>query len=132
MEKTDDEQDNAMQDTINERLVRLEIAHCKDIELLKREMALLFDSKELALKVQTKELERRLYDLNGEAARLKSMQISYLPREKFEDYVIRVDSDINELKAFKSQIKGTLTGISIMVSLITAIIVTLVQYLIAK
>jgi hypothetical protein len=42
------------------------------------------DKSDLALALATKETERRLSDLNHEAERLKSMQITYLPRESFE------------------------------------------------
>ena len=38
----------------------------------------------LALAIQTKEIERRLEGLNGEAGRLKDMQVTFIPRETYE------------------------------------------------
>jgi hypothetical protein len=49
---------------------------------------ILFDEKlkalQKALKLQAKEYERRLEDLNGEAGRLKQMKAELTPREVFD------------------------------------------------
>ena len=54
------------------------------INHLKELLEVKLESAEKALTLQAKEYERRLADLNGEAARLMEMQSKYLPRETYE------------------------------------------------
>jgi len=44
------------------------------------------NAAEKALKIETKELRRRLGELNGEAGRIKSAQDASVSREKFDQY----------------------------------------------
>jgi hypothetical protein len=63
-----------------EVLIKMRIA----IAELRTSVDLQFRNAERALEKQADEYERRLSILNGEAQRLKDMQIKYLPRETFE------------------------------------------------
>ncbi len=63
----------------------------------------LLDERDKALGLQANEYERRLAMLNGEAARLREMQQSYVPREVFENSAKenqgRVDAVAREVAA---------------------------------
>jgi hypothetical protein len=65
-----------------------------------------FKSVDKALKLQAKEYERRLNDLNGEAGRLRSMQQTYMPREVFETVMRDMENRIEVLMAFKLKTEG--------------------------
>jgi hypothetical protein len=57
------------------------------IDGLRKSVRQEFKARDRAQKLEHKELLRRLHDLNGEAARLRSIQAEYWPREAAESYV---------------------------------------------
>ena len=59
-----------------------------------------------ALKLQAKEYERRLHDLNGEAARLRGIQQEYIPREVYDAKVKELEQNIELLNAYKIKQEG--------------------------
>lgn len=59
-----------------------------------------------ALKLQTNELARRLDILNGEAERLKQMQMHYVSKESYEIQHRIVCLDIEDLKKYKNNQQG--------------------------
>lgn len=117
---------------IEARIVTLEVAHNKDIAYIKREFALQLASNDKALELQAAEISRRLNELNGEAERLKEMQGSYLPREKFDDFERRTEIELKGVVALKGQIKGTIVMIAAIVSMITTLLIPLLGNLINK
>jgi cell division septum initiation protein DivIVA len=84
MEKTDLECKIA---TLISRIAVLETKHKELSERFRLELI----SQERALKIQTRELERRLEALNGEADRLRSMQATYIPREVYDIKMAAID-----------------------------------------
>lgn len=53
-------------------------------ELNEKSIALQKTETEKALQIQVKELERRLENLNNEAARIKAMEVKYIQSDLFE------------------------------------------------
>jgi hypothetical protein len=87
------------------------------------------DNTKRALEVQSSEYARRLEILNGEAGRLHSMQMTYLPRELHEasnrDVSAQIDrlrKEIEELRLFRENIKGQMVAYSAAISLAISII----------
>lgn len=70
----------------------------KEIEHLKELMNERFLSSDKALDLHSKEVERRLTLLNGEAGRLKEMQSTYLPREIHDANLKELGSKIEWLQ----------------------------------
>lgn len=64
---------------------------------LKEIMDLKFQNADIALKLQAKETERRLDNLNGEAERLRNIQATYLPREVYEANQKELNSKLESL-----------------------------------
>jgi hypothetical protein len=65
---------------------------------LKEIMEMKFAATQIALDLQAKEYERRLADLNNEAARLHQMQTTYLPREIYEAHHRELENKIDALQ----------------------------------
>lgn len=92
-------------------LALIELEHLREIitqrldasDLLANER---FASLKLALDLQAVENSRRLEVLNGEAGRLASMQVSYIPREVFEGKTHQIEIELAELRTFKAQTQG--------------------------
>ena len=118
--------------SIEERLARVEVIIDKDYRNIQQEINIRQESVALALKLQTVEVERRLSELNGEAGRLKSMQTTYLTRDKFEDFEKRISIDMIEIAKVKGQLKGTIIFISALVSMVTVLIIPFLQRIIVK
>lgn len=78
--------------TVSAQKPMSELDHFKEITNLK------FHQAEANLILQAKEYERRLEDLNGEAARLKLIQSLYLPRETFDATVKEYSSKLEALQ----------------------------------
>jgi hypothetical protein len=72
---------------------------------------------ERALALQAAEYERRLEILNHEAAKLSSMQATYVPRELFENVLTQLRADIADLKDYKSRVLGIVAFVSAVVAL---------------
>lgn len=69
-----------------------------------------FDEKlkalQKALKLQAKEYERRLEDLNGEAGRLKQMKAELTPREVFENAMNELNKKLDIINDWKIKQEG--------------------------
>lgn len=65
-----------------------------------------------ALHLQFEEYQRRLNILNGEAERLREMQATYLPREVWDNNLLIVRKELDELKAYRDKASGRQTVIS--------------------
>ena len=98
-----------MAEDIEVRLARLEVSVAGEIRALRE-----------ARDLQAKEYERRLETLNHEAAQLKSMQSSYVPRETYDLLV----KEVSELKLWKSNDQGKNAVWGIVIPLIVSIIVS--------
>lgn len=93
-----------------------------------------FTATTKALELQAREYERRLHDLNGEAARLRVIQETYIPREVYEvghkelqrvsdaryEEILR---SLSELKEFRANYQGRQSIISIVISFIVSLII---------
>lgn len=92
------------------------------LDTLEEKIASMERVHDRALEIQTKELARRLDDLNHEADRLRNMQSTYLPREVWE----RAEE---ALKKEKSSITASFVSIiiGIMFTLINIILVSMLK-----
>ena len=124
--------DNNNLEVIQSRLDAIRNIHDKDMIALKREIALQLEAIDKALNLQTFEIARRLAELNGEAGRLKEMQSTYLPREKFDDFERRMELDLKDVAELKGQIKGTSVMIAAIVSMVTTLLIPFLGNLISK
>lgn len=100
---------------------------------LREFIELKFDLLDTALKLQAKEYERRLEELNHEAARLKSSQSISVSREFFDAKHEDIQKQVDELKLSRAILQGKadqksviivglLGGISVLISLITLLL----------
>lgn len=87
------------------------------------------DNTRNALDIQSTEYARRLDILNGEAGRLHSMQVTYLPRElhdaSVKDVMSQIDrlrKDIEDLRLFRENMRGQMIAYSAAISLAITII----------
>lgn len=65
-----------------------------------------FKALQKALKLQAKEYERRLEDLNGEAGRLKQMKAELTSREAFDAAMMEVSKKLDILNDWKIKQEG--------------------------
>jgi len=84
---------------------------------------------EKALMLQAQEYARRLDYLNGEAERLRQMQVTYLPREVWEAEYRRLRADVESLVSFRDASVGRYSVIAIMVSAVVSVFVGLLVHL---
>ena len=124
--------DNNNLEVIQSRLDAIRNIHDKDMIALKREIALQLEAIDKALNLQTFEIARRLAELNGEAGRLKDMQSTYLPREKFEDYEKRMDVELKGMSTLRGQMKSSIFFIAAIVSMVTTLLIPFLGNLISK
>lgn len=80
-----------------------------------------FKAAEEALNLKSKELDRRLDALNGEAGRIAKVLEQSIPREVFDNYKKEMDVKINDLKESTSTSKGKTLGFSTGLSLLIGI-----------
>lgn len=104
----------------------------KQIAILKTVQFKDIESISTALKLQATEYERRLSLLNGEAERLKSMQISYLPREIWEQSLKEQQKEIGILTAFKDNYTGRNSIISGIVAFAVSLIFLIINYMLSR
>ena len=71
-----------------------------------------FEAYQTSLSLQAKEYERRLNALNGEAERLRSMQMTYVTKELYELNHKELSNKINDNKDLLTRISGKSQGIS--------------------
>ncbi len=112
--------------------IREEIAKLKELLMLKtNSMEQLTEEKFAgaadALKIQAKEYERRLDALNGEAAWLREIQSTYLPREIYEANQKEQDGKIDNLIFVNQKSEGKSEGISMTVAAIFGVTVLLIS-----
>jgi len=102
-----------MEESTETRLAVIKVrAECeKELNALRAEM------NSMALKLQAVEHERRLQILNNEAAQLKSMQATYLPREVFENFRTQEDQRYQQDQSWKADIKGRMTATAALVGI---------------
>lgn len=65
-----------------------------------------FNALQKALKLQAKEYERRLEDLNGEAGRLKQMKAELTPREVFDNTINEIKEKLDVINTWKVKQEG--------------------------
>ncbi len=85
-----------------------------------------------AMAVQAREYERRLELLNGEATRLREMQITYLPREVCDSKMSQIIQDINGLKIWQSRVQGQVAIIAVIASGGMGLVIITANYLLGK
>ncbi len=112
--------------------IREEIAKLKELLMLKtNSMEQLTEEKFAgaadALRIQAKEYERRLDALNGEAARLREIQSTYLPKEIYEAKQKEQDGKIDNLIFVNQKSEGKSEGISMTVAAIFGVTVLLIS-----
>ena len=100
------------------------------ISALKELLEAKIEALEQARVLQANEYARRLENLNGEAARLKEMQSTYMPRETYDARHEELVNRIRCLEAFKDNLSGKIAIISIASSLIISIVITLIIWVI--
>ena len=107
--------------------------------------------KDKALKLQAKEYQRRLKDLNGEAERLRNIQATYIPREVFENSLKTVsdkteaaaralaekqdelvDKTITPMHIWQTKLQGKIAIIVIVGGAIWGVIVSLMFFILNK
>ena len=94
-----------------------------ELEALKELVMEKFRAIAEALGKQALEYERRLSALNHEAAQLKDMQATYMPRELYESEILNIRQELKELNAFKNNLIGKLAVVAILVSMAISIVV---------
>lgn len=110
------------------QIERLEVAQSKDMWAIRREIALMFEAKDSALKLKSAEDKIHFEKLNHEAEQLKRMQATYLPRESHELSMKDINKAITELTSFKDNLLGRMT----IISAIIAVAVSILTYFIAS
>jgi len=85
-------------------------------------------ANKLALDLQAREYERRLEALNGEAERLRNMQVQFLPREVYESHYKSLQAAIQTNSEFRANIAGRQTIVTIVVSAVVSILVGLLAF----
>lgn len=98
-----------------------------DTESLETRLAVLetiVAERDKARSLQAKEYERRLESLNHEAAKLASMQATYLPREVWEGVAEDIRKDLASLQSHRDQMVGRMSVIAILVSLVIGLMFT--------
>ena len=88
----------------------------KDGVDLKYYIEKLLDEKEKALILQSKELSRRLDALNGEAARLATMQRTYIPREVADTRICSLEDKLDALESWKDRQEGKASQSSVLIA----------------
>ena len=87
--------------------------------------------RDRALELSADEYHRRLDMLNGEAGKLAAMQVTYLPREVYEQTVKNIENELKGLRDFRSNIIGKFSiingAIAIIVSLAVSLFVTMIM-----
>jgi hypothetical protein len=96
--------ENEKENIGNYKLLKAELKHLKEIN----------KKTDKARKLQAKEYKRRLKELNGEAARLRSMQETYAPREVYEAKVKEIEEKherkVQEIESvYRELIEKTIT-----------------------
>ena len=86
--------------------------------LLKKE----FESRDIAMDLKSKEVERRLIILNGEAERLRQMQATYITREIWNTKHEELCRQVDELKEFKNKSIGQQAVITAIISILVSFI----------
>lgn len=76
----------------------------------------LIEQQDRALELQHREYERRLDDLNGEAARLRQMQETYVPQGEYEIAHQRLKQDVIDNTEFRNNLQGQMVATSAVVS----------------
>ena len=74
------------------------------------------DSMADALSIRSRETERRLDNLNGEAERLKNIQATYLPRTEYSLQYDHLKDDIESLKLSRAELRGKASQTSVNVA----------------
>lgn len=123
---TDDDCEPAI--GVRERLVRVE----ERVAALVRTTELQFTSAAEALHLDAEEKARRLEALNGEAGRLRDMQASYLPREVWDGAFKEINKQLAEMKDFRSNVLGKQSVIVMVVSALTALLVSVMSSLVVR
>ena len=88
-----------------------------------------FESLDVALKLQAKEYERRLLDLNGEAARIRDIQLSSVPRETYQIKHEKLESEVKELRQWKDNQQGKSAVYSIILPLVISFLTGIMFFL---
>jgi len=120
--------------TVEQRLTALEVGLAetrKSICGLEKVIILRFDAASAALDIQTRELQRRLELLNGEADRLRMMQATYVPREVWERHGETLASELQTLVKARERDIGRISVIAGLVAVLMSIAVSVVSKLIA-
>jgi hypothetical protein len=115
-------------DALTTKIVALEVTEAKDIQHIKELSDLRNEGLSKALELQHTETERRLDNLNHEAAQLKDIQATYLPREVWENAIKDTHKDLTELKTYKDNSIGRNSVIAIVISIIVSLIFVIINY----
>ena len=86
-----------------------------------------FVNQEKALTLQTAELARRLDFLNGEAERLRIMQMTYLPRETYDINHSDLNKRTTELEAYRERSIGQQAVIASVISVAIGVLMLLLS-----
>jgi len=86
-----------------------------------------FKALQKALKLQAKEYERRLEDLNGEAGRLKQMKAELTPREVFDNTIAEINKKLDIINDWKIKQEGK-SQLTVYIPWILAIISIVLMY----
>jgi len=86
-----------------------------------------FEALRKALKLQAKEYERRLEDLNGEAGRLKQMKAELTPREVFDNTVAEINKKLDIINDWKIKQEGK-SQLTVYIPWILALISIIIMY----
>jgi hypothetical protein len=122
---------------LEKELAVLREDHNKDMERIEEQVDLKFEAKEKALLIDTREMQRRLDFLNGEAERLRQMQATYLPRETYNENRREMMGCINELEeranrteAFQNNSLGRQAVMIVVVSVLVSLGMLALNFLI--
>lgn len=98
------------------------------IEKVEELASVRFDDQEKALILRTQEISRKLDALNGEAERLRLMQMTYLPREVWETNLSSMTSKIENLQSSRDNLLGQQTVFAGVVSAVIGLAFILVNH----
>jgi acyl-CoA reductase-like NAD-dependent aldehyde dehydrogenase len=119
-------------DTFGERLAILESLLPEKINNAYDRMDLKFDGIERARQIQFDEWMRRLGELNGEAGRLREMQVRYVTRELHDGKVGEIEKAIRGLENFQSNMTGRMAMVGGGIGLISGILAAIVTHFLGK
>lgn len=91
-------------------------------EYIEKVIELKFESSEQALRLATRELERRLEGMNEVRAQLAAQKVDFVSRELFDGITGKLQDGLNDVKGFQNKTLGYVLGAAAAASVVTIVV----------